>query len=148
MLGIFSCVYWLSVCLPWRNVYLGLLHIFPPKLFFFFINFYNVVLVSDIQCEWVIIIHTSPPFPLPTLSLQVITECQIASAHLFIYLFLILSRMHCLYILETNPLLVASFANIFSPSQGCLFVLFMVSFTVEKLLSLIRSHLFILFSLI
>ena len=38
---------------------------------------------------------------------------------------------------------VASFANIFSHSEGCLFVLFMVSFAVQKLLSFIRSHLFI-----
>ena len=40
---------------------------------------------------------------------------------------------------------VALFANIFSHSMGCLFVLFMVSFAVYKLLSLIRSHLFIYF---
>ena len=34
--------------------------------------------------------------------------------------------------------------QIFSPSSlGCLFILFMVSFVVQKLLSLIRSHLFI-----
>ena len=51
--------------------------------------------------------------------------------------------MSCLYILEINPLSVASFANIFSHFVGCLFVLFMVSFAVQKLLSLIRSHLFI-----
>ena len=38
---------------------------------------------------------------------------------------------------------VPSFANIFSHSEGCLFVLFMVSFTVQKLLGLIKSHLFI-----
>ena len=38
---------------------------------------------------------------------------------------------------------VASFANSFSHSKGCLFYLFMVSFAVQKLLSLIRSHLFI-----
>ena len=38
---------------------------------------------------------------------------------------------------------VISFANIFSPSVGCLFILLMVSFAVQKLLSLIRSHLFI-----
>ena len=36
---------------------------------------------------------------------------------------------------------VASFANIFS--LGRLFILFMVSFVVQKLLSLIKSHLFI-----
>ena len=47
--------------------------------------------------------------------------------------------MSCLYILEIKPL-VASFANIFSNSVGCLFVLFMVSFAVQKLVSLIRFH--------
>ena len=48
-----------------------------------------------------------------------------------------------MYILEINPLSVASFTNIFSQSLGCLFVLFMVSFAVQKLLNLIRSHLFV-----
>ena len=51
--------------------------------------------------------------------------------------------MSCLYILEINPLSVASFTNIFSHSEECLFLLFMVSFAVQKLLSIIRSHLFI-----
>ena len=51
--------------------------------------------------------------------------------------------MSCLYILEINPLSVDSFANIFSHSEGCLFVLFIVSFAVQKLWSFIRSHLFI-----
>jgi len=31
MLSIFSCVCWPSVYLPWRNVYSGLLPIFPLK---------------------------------------------------------------------------------------------------------------------
>ena len=51
--------------------------------------------------------------------------------------------MSCLYILEINPLSVVSFENIFSHSESCLFVLFMVSFAMQKLLSLINSHLFI-----
>ena len=51
--------------------------------------------------------------------------------------------MSCLYILEIKPLSVASFANIFSHSEDCLFVLFMVSLAVQKLLSSIRSHLLI-----
>ena len=42
-----------------------------------------------------------------------------------------------------NPLPVDSLAKICSHSVGCLFVLFGVSFAVEELLSLIRSHLFI-----
>ena len=51
--------------------------------------------------------------------------------------------MSCLYILEINPLSIDSFAIIFSHSEGCLFVLFIVSFAVQNLLSFIRSHLFI-----
>ena len=51
--------------------------------------------------------------------------------------------MSCLYILKINPLSVASFAHIFSHSEGSIFVLFMVSIVVQQLLSLIRSHLFI-----
>ena len=70
-----------------------------------------------------------------------------SSAHFRIglFLFLILSCMSCLCILETNPLSVASFAIIFSHSEGCLLIFFIVSFAVQKLLSLIRSHLFFLF---
>ena len=48
-----------------------------------------------------------------------------------------------MYIFEINPLSVASFATIFSQSEGCLFTLLIVSFVVKKLLSFIRSHLFI-----
>ena len=42
-----------------------------------------------------------------------------------------------------HPLSVVYFAIIFSHSEGCLFTLFIVSFAVQKLLSLIKSHLFI-----
>ena len=51
--------------------------------------------------------------------------------------------MSCLYIFEINSLSVALFAIIFSHSEGCFFALLIVSFVVQKLLSLIRSHLFI-----
>ena len=59
-----------------------------------------------------------------------------------LFAFLALSCMSCLYILEINPLSVVSFAVIFSHSEGCLFTLLIVSFVMQKLLSLIRSHLF------
>ena len=67
--------------------------------------------------------------------------------HLLIglFVFLILSCMSCLYILEINSLSVVSFAIIFSQSEGCLFTLFVVSFAVQKLLSLIRSYLVFFF---
>ena len=44
--------------------------------------------------------------------------------------------------LEVNSL---SVAIIFSHSKGCLLILFIVSFAVQKLLCLIRSHLFIFY---
>ena len=59
------------------------------------------------------------------------------------FIFLELSCMSCLYIFEISCLSVASFAIIFSHSEGCLFTLLIASFVVQKLLSLIRSHLFI-----
>ena len=59
-----------------------------------------------------------------------------------LYVFLAVSCMSCLYILKINPLSVVSFAIIFSHSEGCLFTLLRVSFAVQKLLSLIMSHLF------
>ena len=59
------------------------------------------------------------------------------------FVFLVLSCMSCLYILEINPLSVVPFAIIFSHSEGCFFTLLIVSFAVQKILSLIRFHLFI-----
>ena len=60
-----------------------------------------------------------------------------------LFVFLLLSCMSCLYILEINPFPVVSFAIIFSRFEGCLFTLLIVSFVVQKLLIVIRSHLFI-----
>ena len=71
-----------------------------------------------------------------------------SSAHFLIglfwvFLFLLLSCMSSSYILEINPLSDTQFANVFSYSVSCLFTLLMVSFAVQKLFSLMCSHLFI-----
>ena len=74
-------------------------------------------------------------------------EMSVSSlAHFLIgsFIFLELSCRSCLYIFEINSLSVASFAIIFSHSEGSLFTLRIVSFVVQKLLILIRSHLFLL----
>ena len=73
-------------------------------------------------------------------------KCLFSSlAHFLIgsFTFLVLSCMSFLFIFEINSLSVASFAVIFSHSEGCLFTLLIVSFVAQKLLSLIRSYLFI-----
>ena len=68
-----------------------------------------------------------------------------SSAHFWIgfFVFFVVELHEVLYILQIKPLLVTSFANIFSQSIDCLFVLFMVSFAMQNLLSLIRFHLFV-----
>ena len=73
-------------------------------------------------------------------------ECLFSSsAHFLIgsFIFLEFSCRSCLCISELSFLSVASFAIIFSHSEGCLFTLLIVSFVVQKILILIRSHLLI-----
>ena len=73
-------------------------------------------------------------------------KCLFSSlAHFLIgsFIFLELSCGSCLYTFEVNPSSVASVAIIFFHSEGCLFTLLIVSFVVQKLLSLLRFHLFI-----
>ena len=70
-------------------------------------------------------------------------KCLFKSSDHFSIFFFFLSSVSCLYILNSNLLLGSSFENVFSHYVGCFFVLLMVSFAVQKLLSLIRSHLFI-----
>ena len=73
-------------------------------------------------------------------------KCLFSSLEHFLigsFIFLELSCRCCLYIFEISCLSVASFPIIFSHSEGCLFTLLIVCFDVQKLLRLIRSHLFI-----
>ena len=57
--------------------------------------------------------------------------------------FLILHCMHSLYILDINPSLHISFANIFSHLAGCHFILLIAIFNEQKLCCWTKSYLFI-----
>ena len=97
MFSIFSCICGPSVCVLWKNVFLGFPLIFLIGLFVFILKF---------------------------------------------------SCMTSLYILEVNPFSGASFVGIFSHSDGYLFVLYMVSFALQKVLSLCLMCLFLFLSLL
>ena len=55
----------------------------------------------------------------------------------WIICFLFVEVCELLYILDVSPLSDMSFMTIFTHAVGCLFVLLMVSFAIQKLFSLI-----------
>uniref|UniRef100_A0A9L0SE98 Uncharacterized protein n=1 Tax=Equus caballus TaxID=9796 RepID=A0A9L0SE98_HORSE len=69
-----------------------------------------------------------------------------SSAHFLIglFVFLLLISVSSLYIMEINPLLDKWLVNIFSQLLSCFFVSIPFSIALEKLFSLMKSHLFIL----
>ena len=61
-----------------------------------------------------------------------------SSTHFLIglFMFLLLSYISSLHILDINPLCIVWFADVFSHSIGCLFILLIISFAVQKVFSL------------
>ena len=70
------------------------------------------------------------------LCMSSLETCLLGSSVLLKYRFFAVELLNSLYILDINPLLDTRFANVFSNLEGCLFILLMVSFGMQKLFSL------------
>ena len=116
-----------------------------PHQYLLFLIFLTIVILTGVR--WYIMVSICIPLKTSEVEHLFIWSLAICISSLekpiqvlcpyfyqIVWVFLILSYMSSLYIVDINLLSDKSFTNIFSHSVSCLFVLLMLSFAVQKLL--------------
>ena len=159
IMSIFSHAYWPSVCLLWRNVYLGFLLIvwlgvwyytvWAVHIFWKLIPYWDSLVAKMVE----FVSNVGDPGSVPglgrspgkgnsnPLQYSCLENLMDGGAWWATVHRVAKSRTW----LHFSPFLVALFANISLQFVSYLFGMFMVSFAVQKLFSLIRPHCLILF---